>query len=166
MAVSTEFTYSGDPTTSVRDEVRFLCQDTDCNVPMLYDPEMDYLIGQWLPAYGSPIYVASIAAAVIGRKLAAIPDVSADGVSVQTSNLSTRYMQIAKDLRNEYQLLGDVGGLVNLDNILTDTSIDYTIKPLSFGMRLHDNAAAGMQDYGNRRDFTGPSWDADEGAWR
>lgn len=38
--------YSGDPTTSPTDEVRFLSQDTDPAQPFLTDAEVAYLLGQ------------------------------------------------------------------------------------------------------------------------
>jgi hypothetical protein len=41
------FTYSGDPTTSLRNRVRFLINDTDTNDALFSDEELDYLISEW-----------------------------------------------------------------------------------------------------------------------
>jgi hypothetical protein len=53
------WTYSGDPGSSSRDEVRFLIQDTDTNDQLLSNEEIDYL----LTSYGDP-YSAAVAAVV------------------------------------------------------------------------------------------------------
>lgn len=53
------WTYSGDPGSSTRDEVRFLIQDTDTTDRLLSNEEINYLI----TAYGDP-YSAAIAAVV------------------------------------------------------------------------------------------------------
>ena len=41
------FTYSGDPTTSTRNKVRFLINDTDSTDVLFTDEELDYLITEW-----------------------------------------------------------------------------------------------------------------------
>jgi len=46
------FTYSGDPSTSTRNEVRFLINDTNANDVLFSDEELDYLIDEW----GSNVY--------------------------------------------------------------------------------------------------------------
>lgn len=38
------WTYSGDPATSDKDLVRFLCGDTDSTMPLLTDEEIQYLL--------------------------------------------------------------------------------------------------------------------------
>ena len=54
------WTYSGNPGSSTRDEVRFLIQDTDTNDQLLSDEELDYLIA----AYAGDAYGAAIAAVI------------------------------------------------------------------------------------------------------
>lgn len=53
------WTYSGNPGSSLLDEVRFLIQDTDTNEQLLSNEELEYLIG----LYGDP-YSAAVAAVV------------------------------------------------------------------------------------------------------
>lgn len=53
------WTYSGNPGSSSRDEVRFLIQDTDTDDQLLSNEEIDYL----LTSYGDP-YSAAVAAVV------------------------------------------------------------------------------------------------------
>ena len=45
------FTYSGDPTTSTRNAVRFLLNDTDSGDVLFTDAELDYLITEWVNVY-------------------------------------------------------------------------------------------------------------------
>jgi hypothetical protein len=141
------WTYSGDPATSDRDELRFIVQDTRVELPLLLDEELDYLIAEWMSRYDSITYVAAIAAQIISRKFAGIVTVSADGVSVNTSELSARYKEMAAGLRDEYKA-AQVGAEVDITNLLVGHTPDPSIKPLHFALNLHDNPEAGMQDYG------------------
>ena len=137
------FNYSGDPATSPLDQLRFLAQDTDSTFPLLSDEEHTWLVGQWMPLYDSMIFVASIAAAAIARKFTGLVSVSADGVSVSTSELTGRYTEMAKALRQEYKdsLVG-AGPQWNQDS------------PRRFRIGLHDSIEAGLQDYGDYADPT------------
>lgn len=141
------WTYSGSPSNSPEDELRFLIADTDSDLPLLQDEELTYLLDSWMVRYDSVTYVASVAANVISRKFAGIVSISADGVSVSTSDLSQRYRDMAINLYQEY-VDSQIGGLIDLSNIMIGTSVDYSIRPLRFSVGLHDNRFAGLQDYG------------------
>lgn len=139
-----------DPTalaTSDRDELRFILQDTETTLQLLQNEELDYLIGEWLERFDSITFVAAIAAEIIARKFTAIVTVSADGVSVNTADLSQRYRDMAVSLREEYKS-SMVGAEVDIGNILINSGKDFSLRPLRFGMGLHDNSEAGLQDYG------------------
>jgi len=45
------FTYSGDPSTSTRNAVRFLINDTDAADALFSDEELNYLISEWENVY-------------------------------------------------------------------------------------------------------------------
>lgn len=144
------YTYVGPdaPDTTDVDLVRFTLQDTgDLGLWLLSDQELQYLIDTWRPRYSSLTFVAAIAAATISRKFAGIVTVSADGVSVNTSELSANYRQLAVDLREEYKE-AQVGGEIDISNLLIGYGVDPDIKPLRFGVGLHDNPEVGLQDYG------------------
>lgn len=141
------WTWSGDPTSSDKDEVRALLQDTDETFPLLSDEEIGWLIGKWQPAYDSNEMVAAVGAAVIARKFAGLVSVQADGVEVDVSGLHDRYVGIAEELRDEYARLQDTG-VVDIANLLVGVDIDPSIRPLSFAVGMHDNRAAGLQDFG------------------
>lgn len=141
------FSYSGDPSTSDRDELRFTLQDTDAGFQLLTDEELDFLLVKWLEKFPSVTFVASIAAATISRKFTGIVAISSDGVSVSTGDLAQRYRDLAANLRDEYKA-DQVGAEVDITNLLIGYSLDPSIKPLRFGIGLHDNLEAGQQDYG------------------
>lgn len=148
------WTYSEDPTSSDLDEVRALIQDTDSSFPLLQDEEIEWLLGKWSAVYDSNEMVAAVAAAVVSRKFAGLVSVSADGVEVDVSGLSDRYTQMAADLREEYATL-QATGEVDLTNMLADFNPDPDIIPLSFARGMHDNPAAGLQDFGG---WWPPAW--------
>jgi hypothetical protein len=134
------YSYSGDPADSDLDQVRFTLQDTDAGFPLLQDEEVQFLIDTWRPRYDSLTYVAAIAAATISRKFVGVVSVSADGVSVSTSDLVQRYRDLALDLRKEYK----EAQLVGFEPIFNDDSM-----PKRFRMGLHDSPMAGLQDFGD-----------------
>lgn len=142
------YSYSGDPSNSQKDEVRFVLQDTDPGLQLLTDEEIDFLIEKWLPRYDSLTYVAAIAAATIARKFVGVVDINADGVSVNAAELMNRYTELAKQLRAEY-VAAQIGGEVDLSSIMIGQTPDPRIKPLAFGIGLHDNPEAGLQDFGS-----------------
>lgn len=141
------WTYSGDPASSQRDELRFMVQDTDSNVPLLTDEEINYLLGAWFERYGNMQMVAAVAAASIGRKFAGIVSITADGVSVNVSDVSRAYTEMAAELRWEAER-ADIGGEIDLTDVMINVEPDFGIKPLIFALSMHDNIEAGQQDYG------------------
>jgi hypothetical protein len=146
--VSTQtYTYAGAPFETDTDQIRFNVQDVDTGFWLLSDQEYQWLIDTWMPRYDSLTYVSSVAAGVIARKFAGIVSVSADGVSVNTSDLADRYTKMAQELRDEHKA-AQIGGEVDISNVLVGSGYDPAIKPLRFGIGLHDNPQAGVQDFG------------------
>lgn len=141
------WSYSDDPTSSDKDEVRFLVQDTDPTVPLLTDEEIIYLVGKYQPRFDSNTGVAAMAAAAIARKFTGYPSVSADGVEIDVSGLVDKYTAMASDLRLQYEDEGSTG-MVDLTNLMMGQDPDPSIIPLSFARGMHDNPAAGIQDFG------------------
>lgn len=141
------FSYSGSPADSQIDQVRFTLGDTNSAFPLLTDQELQFLVDQWLTRYDSLTFVAAIAAATISRKFVGLVSVSADGVTVNTSELAQRYRDLAVALRAEYKLE------------MTGAEIDLTnTQPGRFRIGLHDNLQAGLQDFGDfGMDADGPN---------
>lgn len=142
-----DWNYSGDPSAGDLDEVRFLSEDNDPELPWLTDDEVQWAIDKWGELYGSNTYVASIVAALLSRKVAGLGSVQSDGVSVDLSGLAERFRQVAADLRNEYAAEREFGE-VDITNLLLDQNWDYSIRPLNFSIGMHDNIEAGQQDFG------------------
>jgi hypothetical protein len=157
-----EWSYSGNPASSARDELRFWVQDTDVNLPLLSDTELDYL----LAAYSTSriIYVAAVAAGVLATKFGTEVSIGADGVNVSVSELSEKWFKIAEELRDQYKSNPGIG-IHNPDGTLTDgddpTSMgpilpqilnqgpDANVPPLVFGTGHMDNWEVGRQDFGD-----------------
>jgi hypothetical protein len=68
-------------------------------------------------------------------------------VSVQTSELQSKYKSLAEDLRDQYKATNEAGG-PDAGGILFGEHFDPSIQPLLFGIGMHDNYEAGQQDYG------------------
>jgi len=144
--------YSGDPTDSDLDAVRFYVQDTDSTDPLLSDEEIQYLIDAWKPLYGSLLFTASVVADVIASKFARDVAVSGDGVNVGVQDLQNKYEQLAIQLRymhkNAMGLNPGTGAFAG--GTLWDDNFDQTIKPLSFAKGMHDNRRSGQQNFGGQ----------------
>lgn len=160
------FTYSGNPASSSRDAVRFYCQDIDIDDPLLSDEEVDFIIAQWTHVTDHPMYLAAVACETIASKFTREISYSADGISVGSSELQTKFNQLASDLREQYKA-SVIGSGPDISGILVNSELDSDIKPLTYAKGMHDNIAAGRQDYGGEnwpgetypeRDGTYPSW--------
>jgi hypothetical protein len=141
-------TYAG-PAASDKDAVRFWVQDTDVSDELLSDSEITYLLDKFLPVHPSVIFVAAMAAEVISAKFAREVSVSADGVSVGTSELASKYRDLASKLRDQAKEDLSAGAFPDLGGVMWDQYKDQSIKPLIFGVGFMDNIEAGRADYGD-----------------
>jgi hypothetical protein len=94
------FTYSGDPSTSTRNYVRFLINDTDSTDALFSDEELNYVITEWGgDAYNSARECAEILIARFSR-LADSSSKSVGDISVSESYTSkvTHYKELAESL--------------------------------------------------------------------
>ena len=141
------WSYSGDPTSSDKDEVRFYLQDTDASTPYMTDEEIDFLIAEWQPRFDNNIGIAAVAAERLADRYAGVVDVVADGVKAAISALSDNFVKVAMRLRNLYVERQSTGE-VDIANLMVGMQPDMTIQPTIFGVHMHDNPEAGQQDYG------------------
>lgn len=151
------WTYSGDPGASQLDELRFWVQDTDLAVQLLTDEECRYLLAKWFPVTDSIVFTAAVACEVVSAKFAGEVSVSADGVSVSTSELQEKYLRLAARLREQYKSDLSSSATPIVSGVMWDTEWDSSIKPLVFGVGSMDNYEVGRQDYGNY-DPGSPTW--------
>ena len=98
------WSYSGDPTSSPKDEVRFLIGDTRANYPMMSDEEIIYCITlvygslEAAPAQGN-FLPAAYAADNLATKYAGMADKSVGDLHISYSNQFRQYQQLAQRLR-------------------------------------------------------------------
>lgn len=137
----------GDPERADIDEVREWLGDTDADLRFISDLRLQALVDGWMPRYDSLIYVAAVAAEQVAAELTPVVDTAADGATVALSQLAERFVARAARLRELYND-AQVGGEVDMENLMWDSRIASDIMPLHFGVRMHDNPAAGQQDYG------------------
>lgn len=141
------WSYSGDPSDSDLDAVRFYVQDTDANDQLITDEEIEFLIAQWSPIYNSNLWIASMAAEAISAKFTREVTYSADGVSVGTNELQQKYDALASSLRDQYKQF-DLGDGVDYEDFMYTNVRDNQIKPTIWGIGMNDNVRAGDQEFG------------------
>jgi hypothetical protein len=86
------FSYSGNPSSSTRDLVRFLVQDTASATKVFENEELDYLVTTWTDGYAAAVAAADIAAVKFSREA----DYSK---SVGNLSLSESFGSRSKDFR-------------------------------------------------------------------
>lgn len=92
------FTYVG-PSTSDRDKVRFLIQDTDSNSPHLTDEEIAWLLSEWADPYDAAANAADVIAGSYAHKADYSKSVGDLSLSETFSQQSTRFSALATSLR-------------------------------------------------------------------
>lgn len=97
------FTYTGDPSASELEEVRFLVGDTDAANDLLSDEEILFLLAE----VGSVDYAAVRAATSIAAKFARFVNVRTGQVSKNLSDQMQHYLDLAKRLQQR----AEEGGL-------------------------------------------------------
>jgi len=98
------FTYSGDPTTSTRNKVRFLINDVDSGDVLFTDEELDYLITEW----GGNVYEISRAACetLVSRFVRLSDSTSKSVGDISVSESYTAKAQQYKELANSFLARG------------------------------------------------------------
>jgi hypothetical protein len=93
------FTYSGNPSDSDKDEVRFLIGDTDAARPELKDAEVNYLLTIYPKQDGFPNYRAAAAAAqAVAAKHAKAMRKTVGSLSIDHGQKRTQYAELAEEL--------------------------------------------------------------------
>lgn len=92
------WSYSGDPSSSSRDEVRFLIGDTDADDQLLQDSEVDYLVSVSPDGSGHNYLAASAACDAIAARYAKQISKSVGSLSIQLSEKYQHYKELADTL--------------------------------------------------------------------
>jgi len=93
------WTYSGDPASSTRDKVRFLCGDTDSTDQQLNDAEIAFLITEWVDAYLAAANACDAIASKFQRQSDYSKSVGDMSISTQFQAQAQNYLQRATNLR-------------------------------------------------------------------
>lgn len=88
------WTYSGNPSASTRDAVRFVIGDTDTTDQLLQDAEIDYMITE----HGTIRMAASESCRAIAAKFARLMSRSIGGLSADFSAKHRQYLAMAESL--------------------------------------------------------------------
>ena len=143
------FTYSGNPSESEVEAIRFLIGDTEMEEPLLTDEEITYLSSLWTLEW-SVYWTAAMACDAIAAKFAREVTFNSDSQTISTSELQQKYLTMAEKLRALHHAQM-AGGFVDVGGITKGELLDPTVLPLAFGRGMHDDIEAGNQDLGNYR---------------
>jgi hypothetical protein len=134
------WSYSGNPSSSTRDAVRYHLGDTDSTDPLMSDGELDYIITDWSLITTSPRLLAADAAENLANRYAREVTVSADAVTAQLQELAANYRALAVSLRAQDANRNLGGPDIDVD---ADSVPDPTVRPLNFAIGMHDNKRSG-----------------------
>lgn len=151
--------YSGDPTESRQDEVRFLLQDIG-DTALLTDEEIDYVDKLLVANYNDALMTAAFCADILAGRYAGEVSISADGVSIATNELADRYRALAASLRATYRSLRGLAGVPLVGGIEAFTRADPSVRPLTFGVGMNDNDRAGAQFGNYDRAYNGAEYES------
>jgi len=147
------FLYSGNPSSSVHDQVRFLIGDTDPTQGKLQDEEITWLLAEWDQ---NPYQAAAACADHLAATAASWFTYQADGTSITLSEAQQKYMTMADWLRAQDRRrnrLGGggpyVGGTDIGDKAMHEA--DATVVHTDFALGMHDIPEAGQQNGGAQR---------------
>lgn len=142
------FTYSGDPTTTQKDEVRFLLGDTDVNSQLISDEEINYL----LLKYNSPLSAAINGSRALAAKFARFADETTGDISVKNSQISKRYAELADTLKSQLSETGIqvfAGGISQGRIESNRKDDDRTKEKFAIGMDDNERRYSGDDDFVN-----------------
>lgn len=151
------WTYSGDPSSSDLDTIRFLVGDTETTEQKISNEEIDYLIDEW----DADVYEAASAAALhLSNTAASWLTYSADGSSLSLSEAQDKYARLAERLQaqknRKLRAAPYVGGMEVGDVHAHDQ--DVSVVHTDFGTGMHDNRREGSAGGSTKDDLLGGPW--------
>jgi hypothetical protein len=128
------WTYSGDPSESTLDEVRFLIQDTDPDDKQISDEEIEYLIAE----NGGALQAAIAAAIVISAQYARAIDKAVGDLRISYSQRSKQYRDLADFLGSDGAPIPYAGGISVSDKQIDEDDTDRVSPAFVKGMHDRD----------------------------
>lgn len=137
------WTYSGNPSNSTLDAVRFIIGDTDTNDQLLSNEEINYYVAE----HGSVLRIASESARAIAAKFARYMSRSIGGLSADFSAKYRQYLELADNLlaKEELQPVSPYGSGWSISQKETIDSDDDR-QPTFAAKGIHDNNRADPAD--------------------
>ena len=134
------FSYSGNPSSSSLDLVRFLLQDTDSTDVLLSNEEINYLIATWT----NPYEVARVGAETISGQFTRLADSTSKSVadlsiSKSYSNKAGQYRELAIQIANQRARLYPSAPVVNANSLIARRERTYVSRKSDFYVGIDDN---------------------------
>lgn len=112
------WSYSGNPGSSTRDEVRFLIQDTDTNDQLLTNEELDYLVTAYGEAYSAAVAAVGVLIATASRAVEESKTVGDLSISRKAGARLQQWQALMASLQSERFRRYPAGPVVNPNAIL------------------------------------------------
>lgn len=139
------FTYSGTPSASQRDAIRFLLNDTDSTDVLLQDEEISYLISTWSNTYEAARGGAEVIASRFTRDADNISKTVGDiSISKSFSNKAKEYRALAKSLFEQRMRLSPPTPTINAQAIESTVNRDPFTPTTDFYLGEFDNPRNGL----------------------
>ncbi len=128
------WSYSGDPSSSTLDEVRFYLGDTVSADPLLQNEEIQFLLNQ---SPNKPLVVAHNCANAIAARFARLMDKSVGDLRVSYTQRYRQYKELAQSLANQANATAAApycGGISQSDKDNNDADTDLMKRNFKIGM--------------------------------
>lgn len=139
------WSYSGDPSSSSRDAVRFTIGDTDSTQPQLNDPEIDYLLTE-----NGAVLTASVEAALaLAARYSRQVSMTDDKVSRENQQKAEAYAKLAETLkaRVSRRAHGVYAGGLSIAGKVTSSQDPDLVQP-SFTVNMDDRPSGEVKTNG------------------
>lgn len=133
------WTYSGNPGSSTRDEVRFLIQDTDTNSQLLSNEELDYLITSYGEAYSAAVAAVGVLIATASRAVQESKTVGDLSISKSEGARLQQWQALMVSLQNERFRRFPAAPVVNANVLLPTDERDEENEGSDFVVGQMDN---------------------------
>jgi len=139
------FTYSGTPSASQRDAIRFLLNDTDSTDVLLQDEEISYLIATWTNTYEAARGGAEVIASRFTRDADNVSKTVGDiSISKSFQNKAKEYRALAKSLFEQRMRLSPPTPTINAQAIQSTENRDPFTPTTDFYLGEFDNPRNGL----------------------
>jgi len=133
------FTYSGDPSASDLDQVRFLISDTNETDAELQDEEIYYLLSTWGNAYDAAITACEVISGKYADRTNYSRSIGDLSISESYGQSAAEFRQLANRLRAQKHLLNPPTPKINPQSIVPTREKTETSYKSDFYTGLMDN---------------------------